>query len=143
MFTTAKLRKKTKEKEHYLKEIYRLETSDKTVSVSILSEVFGISKSSVSNMVKKLVAMQLLNSAPYKAIELTSEGRELARSIVAKHRLIELFLVEIMNFDPENVHEIAEEIEHIDSPPFFRKVKQMLGQKNIDPHGSPIPDVEF
>jgi DtxR family Mn-dependent transcriptional regulator len=105
--------------------------------------VFGISKSSVSNMVKKLVAMQLLNSAPYKAIELTSEGRELARSIVAKHRLIELFLVEIMNFDPENVHEIAEEIEHIDSPPFFRKVKQMLGQKNIDPHGSPIPDVEF
>jgi DtxR family Mn-dependent transcriptional regulator len=135
--------KKTKEKEHYLKEIYRLETSDKTVSVKILSEVFGISKSSVSNMVKKLVAMQLLNSAPYKAIELTSEGRELARSIVAKHRLIELFLVEIMNFDPENVHEIAEESEHIDSPPFFRKVKQMLGQKNIDPHGSPIPDVEF
>ena len=135
--------KKTKEKEHYLKEIYRLETSDKTVSVKILSEVFGISKSSVSNMVKKLVAMQLLNSAPYKAIELTSEGRELARSIVAKHRLIELFLVEIMNFDPENVHEIAEEIEHIDSPPFFRKVKQMLSQKDIDPHGSPIPDVEF
>jgi DtxR family Mn-dependent transcriptional regulator len=135
--------KKTKEKEHYLKEIYRLETSDKTVSVKILSEVFGISKSSVSNMVKKLVAMQLLNSAPYKAIELTSEGRELARSIVAKHRLIELFLVEIMNFDPENVHEIAEEIEHIDSPPFFRKVKQMLSQRDIDPHGSPIPDVEF
>jgi len=135
--------KKTKEKEHYLKVIYRLETSDKTVSVKILSEVFGISKSSVSNMVKKLVAMQLLNSAPYKAIELTSEGRELARSIVAKHRLIELFLVEIMNFDSENVHEIAEEIEHIDSPPFFRKVKQMLSQKDIDPHGSPIPDVEF
>ena len=115
--------KKTKEKEHYLKEIYRLEANGQTISVSGLSEVFGISKSSVSNMVKKLVAMQLLNSAPYKAIELTSEGRELARSIVAKHRLIELFLVEIMNFDPENVHEIAEEIEHIDSPPFFRKVK--------------------
>jgi DtxR family Mn-dependent transcriptional regulator len=135
--------KKTKEKEHYLKEMYRLETSDKTISVSSLSKVFGISKSSVSNMVKKLVAMGLLNSAPYKAIELTLEGRELARSIVAKHRLIELFLVEIMDFDPENVHEIAEEIEHIDSPPFFRKVKQMLGQKDIDPHGSPIPDVEF
>ncbi|MDG1384309.1 MAG: metal-dependent transcriptional regulator [Flavobacteriaceae bacterium] len=135
--------KKTKEKEHYLKEMYRLETSDKTISVSSLSKVFGISKSSVSNMVKKLVAMGLLNSAPYKAIELTLEGRELARSIVAKHRLIELFLVEIMDFDPENVHEIAEEIEHIDSPPFFRKVKQMLSQKDIDPHGSPIPDVEF
>ena len=135
--------KKTKEKEHYLKEIYRLESNDQTVSVSGLSVVFGISKSSVSNMVKKLVAMELLNSAPYKAIELTLEGRELARSIVAKHRLIELFLVEVMGFDPENVHEIAEEIEHIDSPPFFRKVKKMLSQRDIDPHGSPIPDVNF
>ena len=135
--------KKTKEKEHYLKEIYKLEVSDRTVTVSGLSVVFGISKSSVSNMVKKLVAMELLNSAPYKAIELTSEGRELAMTIVAKHRLIELFLVEVMGFDPENVHEIAEEIEHIDSPPFFRKVKQMLSQQDIDPHGSPIPDIEF
>ena len=135
--------KKTKEKEHYLKEIYKLESNDQAVSVSGLSVVFGISKSSVSNMVKKLVAMQLLNSAPYKPIELTLEGRELARTIVAKHRLIELFLVEIMGFDPEDVHEIAEEIEHIDSPPFFRKVKQMLSQQKMDPHGSPIPDVEF
>ena len=135
--------KKTKEKEHYLKEIYRIEANGQTISVSGLSEVFGISKSSVSNMVKKLVAMKLLNSAPYKAIELTLEGRDLARSIVAKHRLIELFLVEVMGFNPDNVHEIAEEIEHIDSPPFFRKVKQMLSQRDIDPHGSPIPDVEF
>ena len=135
--------KKTKEKEHYLKEIYKLEVSDQMVTVSGLSLVFGISKSSVSNMVKKLVAMKLLSSAPYKAIELTSEGRELARTIVAKHRLVELFLVEVMGFEPENVHEIAEEIEHIDSPPFFRKVKQMLNQQDIDPHGSPIPDIEF
>ena len=135
--------KKTKEKEHYLKEIYKLEVSGQMISVSGLSSLFGISKSSVSNMVKKLVVMKLLNSAPYKAIELTSEGRELARTIVAKHRLVELFLVEVMGFEPENVHEIAEEIEHIDSPPFFRKVKQMLSQRKTDPHGSPIPDVEF
>ena len=135
--------KKTKEKEHYLKEIYKLEVSSQMISVSGLSSLFGISKSSVSNMVKKLVAMKLLNSAPYKAIELTVEGRELARTIVAKHRLVELFLVEVMGFESENVHEIAEEIEHIDSPPFFRKVKQMLSQQDIDPHGSPIPDIEF
>jgi len=135
--------KKTKEKEHYLKEIYKLEVSGQMISVSGLSSLFGISKSSVSNMVKKLVVMKLLNSAPYKAIELTSEGRELARTIVAKHRLVELFLVEVMGFEPENVHEIAEEIEHIESPPFFRKVKQMLSQRKTDPHGSPIPDVEF
>ena len=87
--------------------------------------------------------MGLVNSAPYKTIELTSEGRERAKTILAKHRLIESFLVEVMGFDSKNVHEIAEEIEHIDSPPFFRKVKQMLSQRDIDPHGSPIPDVEF
>jgi DtxR family Mn-dependent transcriptional regulator len=135
--------KKTKEKEHYLKEIYRLEMANELISVSSLSKVLGVSKSSVSNMIKKLVVMNLLNSAPYKAIEFTSEGRELARTIVAKHRLIELFLVEVMAFEPENVHAIAEEIEHIESPAFFRKVKQMLSQRKIDPHGSPIPDVEF
>ena len=105
--------------------------------------MFGISKPSVSNMIKKLVAMKLLNSAPYKAIVLTSEGRKLASTVVAKHRLIELFLVEIMDFEPENVHEIAEEIEHIESPPFFRNVKKMLNQREIDPNGSPIPDIEF
>ena len=133
----------TKEKEHYLKEIYRFESANVLVSVSSLSKVLGVSKSSVSNMVKKLVAMHLLNSAPYKAIEFTSEGRELARTIVAKHRLIELFLVEVMGFESENVHDIAEEIEHIQSPAFFRKVKKMLSQREIDPHGSPIPDIEF
>ena len=87
--------------------------------------------------------MQLLNSAPYKAIEFPSEGREQARTIVAKHRLIELFLVEVMGFEPENVHDIAEEIEHIKSPAFFRKVQNMLDKRDTDPHGSPIPDVDF
>lgn len=135
--------RKTKEKEHYLKEIYRLETASEIVSVSCLSKVLGVSKSSVSNMIKKLVSMDLLNSAPYKSIEFTSEGRKLARTIVAKHRLIELFLVEIMGFEPENVHDIAEEIEHIESPAFFRKVQKMLNNRDTDPHGSPIPDVEF
>ena len=133
----------TKEKEHYLKEIYRFESANVLVSVSSLSKVLGVSKSSVSNMVKKLVAMHLLNSAPYKAIEFTSEGRELARTIVAKHRLIELFLVEVMGFESENVHDIAEEIEHIKSPAFFRKVQNMLDKRDTDPHGSPIPDVDF
>tara|TARA_B110000459_G_scaffold41830_1_gene45624 strand:+ start:2302 stop:2712 length:411 start_codon:yes stop_codon:yes gene_type:complete len=133
----------TKEKEHYLKEIYRFESANILVSVSNLSKVLGVSKSSVSNMVKKLVAMHLLNSAPYRSIEFTSKGRDLARTIVAKHRLIELFLVEVMGFESKNVHDIAEEIEHIESPAFFRKVKKMLDNRDTDPHGSPIPDVKF
>ena len=135
--------KKTKEKEHYLKEIYKLEINNKQISVSVLSKLLLVSKSSVSNMIKKLVTMNLLNSAPYKAIEFTKDGRELARTIVAKHRLIELFLVEVMGFDSENVHDIAEEIEHIESPEFFRKVQKMVNNRKIDPHGSPIPDVDF
>ena len=135
--------KNTKEKEHYLKEILRLEMAAKTVSVSCIAEVLGVSKSSASNMIKKLVSMDLLNSAPYKAIEFTPKGRDLARTIIAKHRLIESFLVEVMDFDPENVHEIAEEIEHIKSPAFFRKVQQMLDNRELDPHGSPIPNVKF
>jgi DtxR family Mn-dependent transcriptional regulator len=135
--------KKTKEKEHYLKEIYKLEITDKPISVSSLSNLLLVSKSSVSNMIKKLVNMNLLNSAPYKPIEFTEQGRELASTVVAKHRLIELFLVEVMDFDSENVHDIAEEIEHIESPEFFRKVQKMVNNRKIDPHGSPIPDVEF
>ena len=135
--------KKTKEKEHYLKEIYKLEVNNKPISVSSLSKLLLVSKSSISNMIKKLVNINLLNSAPYKAIEFTEDGRELARTIVAKHRLIELFLVEIMDFDSENVHDIAEEIEHIESPEFFRKVQKMVNNRKIDPHGSPIPDVDF
>ena len=135
--------KNTKEKDHYLKEIFRLEMSGQSISVSTLSKVLGVSKSSVSNMIKKLVAMNLLNSAPYKSIEFTSHGRELARTIVAKHRLIESFLVEVMNFDPKNVHDIAEEIEHIDNSEFFRRMREILGDTNIDPHGSKIPECNY
>ena len=135
--------KKTKEKEHYLKEIYKLVESDEKVSVSQLSLKLGISKSSVSNMLKKLVSMGLVSTGPYKPILLTKKGNNLSKKIVAKHRLIESFLVDVMDFKSNEVHEIAEEIEHINSPEFFRKVKLMVNAKTIDPHGSSIPDVDF
>lgn len=135
--------KTTKEKEHYIKEIYKLIEDNKKVSVSSLSTTLGVSKSSVSNMLKKLVKMGLVNTAPYQPIILTKNGKNLSEKIVAKHRLIESFLVEIMKFKPSQVHIIAEEIEHINSPAFFRKVKEMLKEKNTDPHGSSIPDIDF
>ena len=94
-------------------------------------------------MLKKLVKMGLVNTAPYQPIILTKKGKNLSEKIVAKHRLIESFLVEIMKFKPSQVHIIAEEIEHINSPAFFRKVKDMLKEKNTDPHGSSIPDIDF
>jgi len=135
--------KKTIEKENYLKVFYKFEEKNEAISVTALSEYFGVSKSTVSNMIKKLVKMYYVDTEPYKAILLTDNGRAKAIEIISKHRLIELFLVNKMHFALDEVHEIAEEIEHIDSPPFFRKVQKMLSQRAIDPHGSPIPDVEF
>ena len=135
--------KKTKEKDHYIKEIFKLEEVGEKVTVSALSKVFKVSKSSVSNMLKKLSLMELVDTSPYKRIKLTSKGRKFAKEVVAKHRLIESFLVEIMQFNPNEVHEIAEEIEHINSPVFFSKVRKMLKQDITDPHGSNIPKTDF
>ena len=91
--------KTTKEKEHYIKEIYKLIEDNKKVSVSSLSTTLGVSKSSVSNMLKKLVKMGLVNTAPYQPIVLTKKGKNLSEKIVAKHRLIESFLVEIWSLN--------------------------------------------
>ena len=135
--------KKTKEKDHYIKEIFKLEEVGEKVTVSALSKLFKVSKSSVSNMLKKLSLMELVDTSPYKRIKLTSKGKKFAKEVVAKHRLIESFLVEIMQFNPNEVHEIAEEIEHINSPVFFSKVRKMLKQDTTDPHGSSIPKTDF
>jgi DtxR family Mn-dependent transcriptional regulator len=135
--------KKTKEKEHYVKLIFKLQEQQMSVSVSTLSQKLGVSKSSVTNMLKKLVQMELVDTAPYKPIALTEAGVAMAKQVVAKHRLIEAFLVEVMGFSIDAVHPIAEEVEHIDSPIFFRRVKEMLKQDQTDPHGSSIPEIDF
>ena len=135
--------KKTKEKDHYIKEIFKIEEAGQKVTVSALSSLFKVSKSSVSNMLKKLSLMELVDTSPYKQIKLTSKGKKFANEVVAKHRLIESFLVEVMQFKPNEVHEIAEEIEHINSPIFFSKVRKMLKQDTTDPHGSNIPKTDF
>ena len=135
--------KKTKEKEHYIKLIFKLQEQQISVSVSTLSQKLGVSKSSVTNMLKKLVKMKLVDTSPYQPIALTEMGVAMAKEVVAKHRLIETFLVEIMGFSIDEVHPIAEEVEHIDSPVFFRRVKEMLKQDQTDPHGSSIPKIDF
>ena len=135
--------KKTKEKEHYVKLIFKLQEQQMSVSVSTLSQKLGVSKSSVTNMLKKLVQMELVDTAPYRPIALTEAGVAMAKEVVAKHRLIEAFLVEVMGFSIDAVHPIAEEVEHIDSPIFFRRVKEMLKQDQTDPHGSSIPEIDF
>lgn len=135
--------KKTIEKENYLKIIYKMEEKAQLVTVTSLSKYFNVSKSTVSNMIKKLVFMNLIDTMPYKPILLTESGKEKATEIIHKHRLIELFLVEKMNFDLDEVHDIAEEVEHIKNIKFFRRIKEILGDCDIDPHGSIIPKQDY
>tara|TARA_B100001113_G_scaffold176383_1_gene144490 strand:+ start:1591 stop:2001 length:411 start_codon:yes stop_codon:yes gene_type:complete len=135
--------KKTVEKENYLKTIYKMEEKGKPVTVTSLSQSFSVSKSTVSNMIKKLVVMKLIDTQPYKPIILTSMGRERATEIIHKHRLIELYLVKKMNFDLDEVHEIAEEVEHIKNTKFFRRIQEILGDCDVDPHGSIIPKQDY
>lgn len=135
--------KKTVEKENYLKIIYKKQEKELPVNVTSLSHYFNVSKSTVSNMIKKLVLMGLIDSKPYKPILLTSLGKTKATEIISKHRLIELYLVEKMNFKLDEVHDIAEEIEHIDNSVFFRRMKEILGDTDIDPHGSRIPECNY
>lgn len=135
--------KKTIEKENYLKTIYKMEEKGQSVTVTSLSQNFGVSKSTVSNMIKKLVIMDLIDTQPYRPILLTKTGREKAREIIYKHRLIELYLVEKMNFDLDEVHEIAEEIEHIKNAKFFKRIQEILGDFDVDPHGSIIPKQHY
>ena len=135
--------KKTVEKENYLKIIYKKQEKELPVNVTSLSHYFNVSKSTVSNMIKKLVLMGLIDSKPYKPILLTSLGKTRATEIISKHRLIELYLVEKMNFKLDEVHEIAEEIEHIKKSKFFNRMREILGDASIDPHGSVIPDYDY
>ena len=135
--------KKTIEKENYLKTIYKMEEKGKSVTVTSLSKSFNVSKSTVSNMIKKLVVMKLIDTRPYKPIILTSMGRERASEIIHKHRLIELYLVKKMNFELDEVHEIAEEVEHIKNTKFFKRIQQILGDCDVDPHGSIIPKQDY
>ena len=135
--------KKTVEKENYLKTIYKMREKGESVTVTSLSRYFSVSKSTVSNMIKKLVIMELIDSLPYKPIVLTSLGRKRATEIIYKHRLIELYLVEKMNFELDEVHDIAEEVEHIANTKFFKRIQEILGDRDIDPHGSFIPKQNY
>jgi DtxR family Mn-dependent transcriptional regulator len=135
--------KKTIEKENYLKALFKLEEKNKEISVTALSDYFKVSKSTVSNMIKKLVKMGYVDTQPYKPILLTSSGRTKAVEIISKHRLIELYLVKEMNFELDEVHEIAEEIEHIENSKFFNRMRSILGDATVDPHGSVIPESEY
>lgn len=126
--------------ENYLKAMFILGNEKGEVSVNELSKKLGIKMPTVNSMMKKLAAKKLVHYESYKPLRLTEKGKKTAALIIRKHRLTEMYLVEKMGFGWEDVHAIAEQVEHIQSPIFFDKMDELLGYPKADPHGSPIPD---
>lgn len=127
--------------ENYLKTIYHLTTVlDSEASTNAIAERIETKASSVTDMLKKLAEKGLINYKKYQGVSLTETGRLAAKMIVRKHRLWEVFLVEKLDFSWDEVHDIAEQLEHIQSDKLIDKLDDFLGNPTEDPHGDPIPD---
>jgi DtxR family Mn-dependent transcriptional regulator len=125
--------------ENYIKTIYAIHANDGKVTTSSLSERLRISAASVSEMLKKLADAGTVRHTPYKGVELTDKGRKRAMQIIRRHRLWELFLVEVLKYEWDEIHEEAERLEHITSEKLERRLDAALGHPRFDPHGDAIP----
>lgn len=131
----------TLSEENYLKAIFHLEKkSKKGVSTNAIAEEMETKASSVTDMLKKLSEKRVLQYKPYQGASLTKEGRDYAIKVIRKHRLWECFLVEKLNFNWDEVHVVAEQLEHIKSDKLIRELDKFLEFPKTDPHGDPIPD---
>jgi len=129
--------------ENYLKAIYHLTVvSSSGVSTNAIAEVMETKASSVTDMLKKLAEKDLVNYKKYQGVTLTDQGKLEAKMIVRKHRLWEVFLVEKLGFSWDEVHDIAEQLEHIKSEKLINKLDDFLGNPTEDPHGDPIPNAQ-
>ncbi|HOX82903.1 MAG TPA: metal-dependent transcriptional regulator [Chryseolinea sp.] len=127
--------------ENYLKAIYHLsEGGSKAVLTNEIAESLATKAASVTDMIKKLSVKNVISYEKYYGVKLTKQGKTSALSIIRKHRLWETFLVQQLNFSWDEVHEVAEQLEHIQSPLLIEKLDEFLGYPSVDPHGEPIPD---
>ncbi|TXF79378.1 metal-dependent transcriptional regulator [Chryseobacterium sp.] len=126
--------------ENYLKAIFHLNDEENLVTINDLSKFLNVKMPSVNSMMKKFAEKKWIVYESYKPLKITDSGMKEAALVVRKHRLTEMFLVEKMNFGWENVHEIAEQLEHLQSEIFFDKMDEILNYPKLDPHGEPIPD---
>jgi DtxR family Mn-dependent transcriptional regulator len=133
----------TLSEENYLKAIYHLESDSKNgISTNAIAKSLETKASSVTDMVKKLSEKEVVLYVKYQGVTLTAFGKKTAANIVRKHRLWEVFLVEKLNFSWDEVHEVAEQLEHIKSTKLINQLDALLGFPTHDPHGDPIPDKE-
>jgi DtxR family transcriptional regulator, Mn-dependent transcriptional regulator len=129
--------------ENYLKAIYTLsERMDSNIGTNHISSSMNTSAASVTDMLKRLSEKGLVHYEKYKGVILSENGGAVARNLVRKHRLWEVFLSEKLHFPWEKVHEIAEQLEHIQSEELESRLDEFLGFPKVDPHGDPIPDAQ-
>lgn len=133
----------TLSEENYLKTIYHLgKQGSKSVSTNAIAERMDTKASSVTDMIKKLADKNLVNYVKYQGVKLSKLGHEVAAMVIRRHRLWEVFLVDKLNFSWDEVHEIAEQLEHVKSPKLIKELDALLEHPTYDPHGDPIPDVD-
>jgi DtxR family Mn-dependent transcriptional regulator len=128
--------------ENYLKAIFKLaeaEPDTAGVSTNRIAAALATRAASVTDMLRRLAEKGLLNYEKYRGVQLTAEGQRLALLTIRKHRLWEVFLVQQLGFNWDEVHEVAEELEHVQSPLLMRRLDAFLGHPALDPHGDPIP----
>lgn len=127
--------------ENYIKAIFHLQQQDGTVTTNELAGELKTRPASVTDMMKKLKAKKLVHYQPYRGFRLSSEGSKVALGIIRRHRLWEYFLAEKLKFSWDEVHAVAEELEHVSSKKLIEKLDEFLGYPKTDPHGDPIPDI--
>ena len=132
--------------ENYLKAIYVGEThlapGQKLVPMGQLAVALGIAPGTATTMVKALSESDLVVYEPYNGVRLTPAGQKLAARVLRRHRLIELFLVQVVGMKWDEVHDDAEQMEHVVSDGLIERIDEMLGRPEVDPHGDPIPTAE-
>lgn len=127
--------------ENYLKAIYHLSNHGlESVSTNALSDEMQTTAASVSDMIGKLSKKKVVDYQKYRGVNVSSKGKEVALRVIRKHRLWEVFLVDKLNFHWDEVHDIAEQLEHIKSPLLISRLDEFLNFPKHDPHGDPIPD---
>jgi DtxR family transcriptional regulator, Mn-dependent transcriptional regulator len=132
----------TTSEENYIKAIFHLQAPTGTVTTNDLAGELRTRPASVTDMLKKLKGKKLVHYEPYRGFHLNAEGRKVALGIIRRHRLWEFFLAEKLKFNWDEVHAVAEELEHVSSKKLIDKLDQFLGFPRFDPHGDPIPDTQ-
>jgi DtxR family Mn-dependent transcriptional regulator len=127
--------------ENYIKAIFHLQGQEGTVTTNELARQLNTKPASITDMMKKLKAKKLLLYQPYKGFRLSQEGNKVALGIIRRHRLWEYFLAEKLQFTWNEVHAVAEDLEHVSSKKLIDKLDEFLGFPRVDPHGDPIPDM--